>query len=170
MLVRHAKSSWDDPTLDDHDRPLAPRGRRALPRLRAHLAAGARHPEIVLCSTARRTIDTLAGIRPALADDVDVELDGALYAAGAPVLLSRIRRLDPALTCAMVIGHNPGLHDLAVSLATDATDANAGLLDRLAAKFPTGALATVVFDGDWSDLPEVGGRLADLFTPRPSRR
>lgn len=163
MLVRHAKSSWDDPTLDDHDRPLAPRGRRALPRLREHLAAGAWHPEIVLCSTARRTIDTLAGIRPVLADDVEVELDGALYAAGATALLSRVRRLDPALTCAMVIGHNPGLHDLAVVLATDA---NAGLLERLGAKFPTGALATVVFDGDWSDLPEVGGRLADLFTPR----
>ncbi len=166
MLVRHAKSSWDDPTLADHDRPLAPRGRNALPRLREHIAASGWQPQVVLCSTARRTVETLAGIRSALADDVDLEFEGALYGADVPALLSRIRRIDPAVTSAMVIGHNPGVHDLAVALAVDGDD---GLLERLGTKFPTGALARILVDGDWSDLPSAGGRLVEFFTPRPPR-
>lgn len=127
-----------------------------------HVAGSAWCPQIVVCSSARRTQETLAGIRPALSDAV-VELDAHLYGAAAPDVLARVRRFDAVIECAMVIGHNPGLHDLAVSLVGD------GPADRraqLEVKFPTGALIAIGFDGDWSDLSHGCGRLEEFFTPR----
>lgn len=165
VLVRHAKSAWDDPTLTDHDRPLAPRGIKALARLSEYVAGSAWRPQIVVCSSARRTRATLDGIRSAL-PDAAIELDAHLYGASAPDVLARVRRLDADIECAMVIGHNPGLHDLAVSLVGD------GLADhrsQLEVKFPTGALVAIGFDGDWRDLSHGCGRLEEFFTPRAWR-
>jgi phosphohistidine phosphatase len=166
VLVRHAKSAWDDPSLADHDRPLAPRGAKALPRLRDHLAHGEDRPELVLCSSSRRTVDTLDGIRAAVAKRARVEVDEQLYLAGADFLLTRLHGIDGDVRCAMFIGHNPGIEDLA-SLLVGSGDA--GLRAQLAVKFPTGAAATLSFDGAWADVRAGAARIDSLFVPRPPR-
>ena len=166
VLVRHAKSSWDDSTLVDHDRPLAPRGENALPRMRDHLASGAHRPQVVLCSSARRTVATLEGIRAAIPDDVRVEVDHTLYDADGRELLDRLHSLDEGTTCAMLVGHNPSLQDLALRLA-GAGDSD--LRQQLATKLPTGAIVTLSFDSAWAELGTRGARLDDLFLPRRPR-
>ncbi len=108
-LLRHAKSSWDDPTLDDHDRPLSQRGRRACASLRRHCAASAVLPEVVLCSTATRARETLAALGGVLGDP-EILLEDGLYLASAHGLLTRLRALDAE--SALLVGHNPGLQEL----------------------------------------------------------
>ena len=117
-LLRHAKSSWADPALSDHERPLAPRGRRDAKRIAAHLLELGIAPELVLCSTALRTRETLELIRPALDAAAIVELEAALYAAWAETLLERLREVPDERRSVMLIGHNPGLEDLALMLAS----------------------------------------------------
>ena len=94
LLVRHAKSAWDDAALADHDRPLAPRGLKGVRRLSEYLARAEQRPELVLCSSSRRTVYTLEGIRTALSTDVRVEIDEELYEADSETLLARLRDLD----------------------------------------------------------------------------
>jgi phosphohistidine phosphatase len=166
ILVRHVKSAWNDASIADHDRPLARRGEQALPRLRDHLAQADHPPELVLCSTARRAVDTLAGIRAALPPDARVETDRAVYDAHGHTLLDRLQRIDDHIECAMVIGHNPTVQDLALSLV-GAGDAE--MRARLSAKLPTGAAVTLSFDGAWDGLGAGAARLDDLFMPRPPR-
>lgn len=166
VLVRHAKSAWDDPTLSDHDRPLATRGRRALPRLQSHLASLGREPDVVLCSSSRRTRDTLAGVRSAFPRAITVEVEERLYGASAGDLLGRLRNVDEAARCVVVIGHNPGLQDLAVLLAGGGDDDASAQLQR---KFPTAAAVTISVDGDWADLGIGASRIESLFTPRRPR-
>lgn len=166
MLVRHAKSAWDDSSLADHDRPLAPRGRRALPLLVRHLASGVPPPDVVLCSSSRRTVETCAAIRPMLPETVVVEVDERLYGATAQELADRLSRLDGSVDCAMLIGHNPGLQDLAVALASEGDERALTQLER---KFPTGAAVTISFRGDWGELAAGSGRVDDLFMPRRPR-
>lgn len=132
-LLRHAKSSWDDPTLDDHDRPLAPRGRRACDRLHRYCAESGIEPDLVLCSTATRARETVALVVPG---HPNVVFDGRLYLASGESLRARIGGLSGASV--MLVGHNPGLHDVLLSLA-DASP----LRDDIVEKLPTGALATL---------------------------
>lgn len=169
-LLRHAKSAWDDPSLDDHDRPLAPRGIKALPRLRDHLTRAGHRPDLVLCSSSRRTLDTLDGICAALPDQARVEVDAELYLADADELLARLRRLDDdpehSVACALLIGHNPGLQDLATLLAGTG---DATVRAQVSTKFPTAAAATLSFDVPWTELGPGVARLDELFLPRPPR-
>ena len=161
FLLRHAKSSWNDPGLADHDRPLAPRGRRATKLIREHLRHESVAPAVVLCSSARRTRETLEGIGPGLGDEVPVRIERELYAASAQQLLARLRALDDELESVLVIGHNPGLERLALSLA--------GGGQQLAAvrhKYPTGALATLEFAGSWHELTAGNAQLTDFVTPK----
>jgi phosphohistidine phosphatase len=161
FLLRHAKSSWEDPRLADHDRPLAPRGRRATKLLREHLRHESVAPAVVLCSSARRTRETLERIGPALAAEVPVRIERELYAASAQRLLERLRALDDEVESVLVIGHNPGLELLALCLG--------GSGEPLAAvrrKFPTGALATLEFAGSWSELAAGSAELTDFVTPK----
>lgn len=167
LLVRHAKSSWDDPSLADHDRPIAPRGARALPLLRDHVARLDAPPELVLCSTARRTVDTLAGIRPALPPDARIEIEPMLYGATAGSILRRLQLVESAVGGAMVIGHNPGMQDLAIGL-TGAGDLD--LRAQVRAKLPTAAAVTLSFEGTWDELAAGSAHLDDFFTPRSARR
>jgi phosphohistidine phosphatase len=166
LLLRHAKSDWDDPSLADHDRPLAPRGAKAVGRLREYLAGSGYRPDVVLCSSSRRTVDTLDGIRAALPKRARIDVVDELYLAGPDTLLQLLRGLDGKVHDAMVIGHNPGLEDLATLLAGSG---DAGLRAQLAAKFPTGAVAALSFDGPWADLGEGAARIDALFVPRPPR-
>lgn len=163
FLLRHAKSSWDDPALPDHDRPLAPRGVKAARRIAEHLQSARIRPELVLCSSARRTRDTLALVEPALATYVTVEIEDELYGAGPSELIERLRRVDSEVDSAMLIGHNPGLQDLAVELAGGG-DADA--LEQLHAKFPTAALATLELTSPWAALASDDATLTSLVLPR----
>jgi phosphohistidine phosphatase len=108
-LLRHAKSSWDQPSLPDADRPLAPRGQRAAEVLAAHLAASDVRPTVVLCSSSLRTRETLAAILPALGDALEIRIEQALYGAGAAQLLDRLRQVSNNASLAMLIAHNPGI-------------------------------------------------------------
>jgi phosphohistidine phosphatase len=164
-LLRHAKSSWDDPKLSDHERPLAPRGRRAAKRIADHLSRERIEPELVLCSSAVRTRQTLELIRPAFGSATNVTFEDALYAASADELLERVRRLPAEVVSAMLIGHNPGLQQLGLELASSGTD-----LQRLETKFPTAALATLaVADTTWSRLVPGDAVLTAYVVPKELR-
>lgn len=154
-LLRHAKSSWTDPALDDHERPLAPRGRKAAKRLRRYTAEHDVRPRLVLCSTAVRALDTLERVLPGLGEP-EVVTDDALYHASAGQLLARLRALPAGLAEVMIVGHNPALEDLLRAL----TGADALTL-------PTGALATLEADvGDWHGLVAGSALLRRLVLPR----
>jgi phosphohistidine phosphatase len=164
-LLRHAKSSWADQALPDRERPLAKRGRRDAERIAKHLLRLEIAPELVLCSSAERTRETLELLRPALAAPSTVSLEAELYAASAAELLERIRAVPEAVASLMVIGHNPGLQELALSLVSIGAE-----LGRLEAKFPTAALATLALaDRPWRQLSESDAVLAAYVVPRQLR-
>ena len=162
-LLRHAKSSWDDPGLGDHERPLAPRGRRAALQMAAYLRAHEISPALVLCSTSRRTVQTLETAVP----DGQGLIEPDLYAASASALLARLRQVPNATPSVMLIGHNPGLQMLVLALAGDRArtrgDPN---LAAIANKFPTAALATLALRGGWSDLKAGGAELTGYVRPK----
>jgi phosphohistidine phosphatase len=161
FLLRHAKSSWDDPELDDHDRPLAPRGRRAAKRMAEYLREEGVAPEVVLCSSARRAQETLERISPALDDGARVLIEPELYGASASELLERLRRLPEGTGSAMLVGHNPAVQDLALSLAGSGSGRAA-----IEGKYPTAALATLGFEGSWSELGAGAAELVGFVTPK----
>lgn len=163
LVLRHAKSSRDDASLRDHDRPLSGRGRRTLPRLERELAARAEPIGLVLCSSAVRTRKTLEGIRGGLPPDTAVAIEDGLYAATATALLERLRAVPASVAGVLVIGHNPGLELLLQRLA-GAGEAEA--LAQLATKYPTGALATLRVPSRWSALVAGSCHLEDLVVPR----
>jgi phosphohistidine phosphatase len=163
LLLRHAKSSWDQPDLADHDRPLAPRGRRAAAALRDHLEGAAHAPEVVLCSSAARTVETLDRIRPALPAAASVKVDAQLYAAGADELLAHVHRLPVSVSCALLIGHNPGISDLAVALVGHGDPAARA---AMTAKFPTAGLAHLAVDQPWSEVGPDSATLEEFWKPR----
>ena len=117
LLLRHAKSSWADPQLEDFERPLNSRGLEATSALAAHFFVTKLQPDLVLCSAALRTRATLAGLLPAFAHDYRVSVENRLYLASAPKLLERLHEIDEAAACVLLIGHNPGLERLARLLA-----------------------------------------------------
>ena len=162
-VLRHAKSSWAEAGVADHDRPLAPRGEGALARLRRYVAGHGLCPALVLCSSARRTVLTCNGILPALPADTTVEIEQDLYGASGSRVLARLRRLDDDVPSVLVIGHNPGMHSLASMLA-GAGDPE--LRGRLATAFPTAALATLAFHGSWADLAPGSATLEAFVVPR----
>jgi phosphohistidine phosphatase len=148
--------------LADHDRPLAGRGRRAAGAIADHLRTGGIEPDLVLCSTARRARETLDAIAPAL-PEAAVEFERELYGAGEQELLERLRRLPDTVASVLVIGHNPGIEELAVELAPP----GAPLLAELEAKYPTGALAALAFPGDsWTELGAGSADLIGFVRPR----
>jgi len=159
-LLRHAKSSWDDPTLPDEDRPLAPRGVRAAAAMASHFST-VDAPRLVLCSSGLRARQTLGAVLPSLGADLEIRIEPELYTFDAHVLLERIRRVDDDVVSVMLVGHNPALEELALGLSKGGE-----LRDRLDEKFPTAALATIdVPDGPWSSLREGTGELTRFVAP-----
>lgn len=146
-VLRHAKSSWDDPGLDDRDRPLARRGRRDARRLARFLSSERITPDLVLCSSSLRTRETLAALLPSLEGEVQLLVEDALYGADARTLLQRLRAVPEAVPSVMLIGHNPGLHELVLELAEPGRER-----DRLREKLPTAALATLEVPTGWQRL------------------
>ncbi|WP_353641987.1 histidine phosphatase family protein [Mesorhizobium sp. WSM2239] len=164
LLLRHAKSSWDDPSLMDFDRPLAPRGRKAAERMGRELAARNWLPQLALVSPAARTRETWEVVAAALPSSVSVDFPDTLYDAAAEDVLSEIRRTPEAVRTLLILGHNPGFEDLAKQLAGD--DSGAKALKRLHEKFPTAALARFDFDGKWVELGLGRARLTHFLRPK----
>jgi phosphohistidine phosphatase len=156
-VLRHAKSGWET-GADDHDRPLASRGRRAAPLVGAWLREHERCPALVLCSSARRARDTLAGLGDL--GDPAVEVSGDYYLAAAGDWVRRLRAVPDRLSPVLVVGHNPGLHQLVVDLL-----GGAGHVDA-PRTLPTAALAVLDVDGRWADLGRDAARLAAFVRPR----
>lgn len=161
-LLRHAKSSWDEQLIADHDRPLAPRGRKDARAMCEHLRTLETPPELVLCSSSVRTRQTFELLATAL-PDAEVEIEDGIYAASASALLTRLREVGDGVSATMVIGHNPGMEELAMRLAGD------GARLQAAGKFPTCALATLQFEGAWSALDDGVAEPADFVTGRQLR-
>jgi phosphohistidine phosphatase len=159
-LLRHAKSSWKT-GVPDHERPLARRGWRAAKAIRRHLQEEGIEPELVLCSTARRAVETLERIEPALGTS-DVRIQRDLYGASSEALLDRLRSAPDDVGSVMLIGHNPGLQLLALELAPPAAERN-----ELEEKFPTAALVTLAFPGpSWRLLEPGTAELVSVVRPR----
>jgi phosphohistidine phosphatase len=160
-LLRHAKSSWKDTGLADHDRPLAGRGRRAATAIARHLQEQRIEPELILCSTARRARETLDRVQPALGTPT-IRVERDLYAASADALLERLRSVPDAIESVMLIGHNPGLQELALDLARRSDSVR-----ELEAKYPTAALATLAIQvASWHELDRDTAELVALVRPR----
>jgi phosphohistidine phosphatase len=125
-----------------------------------YVRSKAPHVDLVLCSSALRTRETLERMTEAFGD-AEIVVEDELYGATDDELLERLRRVAEADETVAVIGHNPGIHDLAIALAGSGEG-----LDRMQAKFPTGALARLEFDGPWRRLARGGARLVSFVTPK----
>jgi phosphohistidine phosphatase len=164
LLLRHAKSSWEGPHLADHDRPLDPEGQSAAQSVRSGIARLGLIPQLVLVSSARRTRETLELLQP-LAGSPPVRRSSDLYLASPRQILDALMDVPPHTGSVLVIGHNPGLHDLAMMLAgAHAMSLGRDGSRRLARGFPTAALAEFSVAGDWRTLPD-GARLVRFVTP-----
>jgi phosphohistidine phosphatase len=162
LLLRHAKSSWDDPKLPDHARPLNARGRRAAEAVRGVLSGLGLRPDLVLVSSARRTLQTLEALEPW--DGVPaVEPLDALYLAGAADLLAALQAGGREAGCVMLLGHNPGLHELALLLCGPGSEPAERA--RLEDAFPTASLAVLSVAGAWPELGAGGGALRHFVRP-----
>lgn len=162
-LFRHAKSSWDNPALEDFDRPLSPRGLKSAPLMAAFMREHSVYPDLVLCSPARRTRDTLALVSNAIRAPRTL-YPAELYLSAPETILGYIRGVEQQVHYLMLVGHNPGLQSLAVNLIGSG-DKEA--FRALAAKFPTAGLAIITFDADaWRNIRSASGHLALFMTPK----
>lgn len=162
ILFRHAKS--DRPAnVDDHERPLNPRGRDAAPRMGAYLAAEGLSPDYALVSTAQRTVETWEAARGFVGAPAS-ELVRSIYEASESAIRDAIRAAPDSATCLIVVGHNPGLQDCALRLVKSGDQTARA---RLKAQFPTAALAVIDFDLEsWAGLTWGSGRLERFATPK----
>jgi phosphohistidine phosphatase len=163
-LLRHAKSDWSSPGMDDFDRPLAERGRIAAPRMGAYMAGEGLRPQLILCSSARRTRQTLDLVLPELAHKPDVQFEKGLYLAPASLMLARLHKVADGVAHVMMVGHDPGMHELAVALSGTGDPQS---LRALGVKFPTAGLAVIAFDtAHWAQVAPGAGRLLRFVTPK----
>jgi len=165
LLLRHAKSSWDDPGVEDAERPLNKRGIRAATEIGEHMLKHGLIPALTLCSPARRTRETWALVARELKQQPPTRFVTDIYDFGeGEALLEAIRREGTDSSPLLVVGHNPSLEGLAISLC----DRDSGKLrTRMEKKFPTATLA--VFEakvGDWSQLSHGMARATDLVRPK----
>ena len=164
ILLRHAKSSWDDPTLDDHDRPLNRRGLEAAPVIGSWLDYRKHSPELVLCSSAVRTRETVRGVRKAMPRLPEPLIEAGLYHASPGEMLERLQRLPADLDCVMLVGHQPGLGALARKLSDGKENRRCR---RAFEHFPTAAAAVLEIDlEDWAELDYASARFVDFAKPR----
>jgi phosphohistidine phosphatase len=168
VLLRHAKSAWPD--VPDHDRPLAGRGIRAAPVMGRWLRDAGLVPHLVLCSTARRARETWQYAQAGLAAEPPVRFEDRIYGEDGMGLLALIREVPPATGTVLLIGHNPAIEDLALMLAAAPGAAGPGAatpgdLERMRAKFPTGAIAVLQITGTWRGLASGQALLTAFVTP-----
>lgn len=159
ILTRHAKSSWDDPTMADHARPLNARGLRATELIGAWLASRGDQPDEVLCSDALRTQETWTGLVPYIGAQSRLVLKPSLYLAGADVMLAVLKGATQPVV--MMLGHNPGIGEFAARILRSAPN------DAEFKRFPTGATMVATFEAEkWADVAFGSGALLDFTYPR----
>ncbi len=164
LLLRHAKASAAEAGHADRDRPLSPVGWRAAAALRRAVAELGLIPDLVLVSTARRTMETLEALEPW--DDTPlIEPLDQLYLATQAQLLAALNGVAETVRSVLLVGHNPGLAELATALAGGAGD-NAEAARRLSKGFPTATLAEFSVPGPWWQLDQHAGCLVRVIRPR----
>jgi phosphohistidine phosphatase len=163
ILLRHAKSAWPEGVADE-ERPLAERGRKSAPVIGAYMAREKLIPDLALVSPARRAQETWELVREALSKKVAKRDAPDIYEVAAGRILEVIRTVKPGIRTLLLVGHNPGMEDLASLLVKDG-DADA--IGRMKEKFPTAALAVIDFDVErWSEVVPDAGHLERFATPR----
>jgi phosphohistidine phosphatase len=166
-LLRHAKSSWKNPTLPDRERPLANRGVADAPVMGRAMAERGIDPELVLCSSARRTVDTLDLVLPELKVEPKVLYKDELYHPSPAEMLQMLREIQPGASRVMIVGHNPELQAFALDLIGSGPKQ---LRDKLREKYPTAGLAVINFTaGLWSSVDVNSGSLKLFLVPRELR-
>jgi phosphohistidine phosphatase len=163
-ILRHAKSSWDEPGLDDFNRPLNERGWKAARRMGREFKHRGMRFDIVLASPAARVRETIDGIQEHFDFAASIRFEPKLYHATSNTLLSLIHKLDHDVDAPLLVGHNPGLERLLVELTRDDRD---GLRQRIAGKYPTGAFAVVELPASqWKDVAPGSGEIVELMLPK----
>jgi phosphohistidine phosphatase len=163
MLLRHAKSAWPN-GIADHRRPLAGRGRKAAPAMGAFMVRQGLIPDIVLVSTARRAQETWELVAETLPQKIATHDAVGIYEVAATAMIEVIRKVEPTVEKLLLVGHNPGMAELALLLAGGGDTV---ALERLKAKFPTAGLAVLDFTIEqWSEIAPGTGRLVQFVTPR----
>ncbi|MEU4008475.1 SixA phosphatase family protein [Streptomyces pseudogriseolus] len=166
VVLRHAKSARPE-GVADHERPLAARGRRDAPAAGRVLADMDCLPGLALCSTAVRARRTWELAAAQWGTPPPVRFDPRLYHADVPTLLGVVRETPAETETLLLVGHNPGLEDLVLTLAADGLD---DTLARVRAKFPTSAVAVLDWRGaGWRDLVPGGALLTSVAVPRGRR-
>lgn len=168
ILMRHAKSDWSGPDVQDHDRPLNARGEKAAARMAGYFMDNGLLPDMVFCSTAKRARQTLDALLEVTSGDLPVHYRRALYFTSPDVILDEIRDTPDSVTAPvnslMLVGHNPDTQAVALHLAHDAHDPNVVAMAR---KFPTGAAAIFRFDvNHWQDIAWGSGSLLAFLRPK----
>jgi phosphohistidine phosphatase len=164
-VLRHAKSSWEEPNTDDFDRPLNERGWKAARRMGRELKQRKITFDLALASPAARVRETLDGVRESYGDfPFEIRFDERIYLARASTLLEIVRELPESTKAALLVGHNPGLERLVANLTGDDDD---HLRRRVQEKFPTAALAVIELPANrWKEVDEGSGSVAELILPR----
>ena len=162
ILFRHAKSSWAD-NAEDHERPLAERGRKAAPVMAKWLVGKGLKPTVALVSTARRTQETWALVAPAFGKVTKRDAP-AIYEAPAERILDAIHAVEHSVDSLIIVGHNPGMEDVAKLLMKDDGGEPGARLRR---KFPTAGIAVLNLPvDDWTEVTVHIAELADFVTPK----
>jgi phosphohistidine phosphatase len=175
IVLRHAKSAWpddpEDPDFDDHERPLAGRGRRDAPAAGRWLREHGCVPDLVICSTARRTRETWDLVLPELGSTPLLVFDPGVYEAGWPDLLEAVREMPERRRTLLLIAHLPAVQELVVKLAGKA---RGDAMTRLREKFPTSGLAVLALPdtrtSTWAELAPGDAVLTDFAVPRGIRK
>jgi phosphohistidine phosphatase len=163
-ILRHAKSSWDDGRLGDHDRPLNERGWKAARRIGREMEHRGLRFDYVLASPAVRVRETIDGVREKFPIEVEIRFEPRMYLATETALLELVRALPESAHAPLLVGHNPGLQGLIVELTHDDSE---GKRARVAHKFPMGALALIELPlAPWPDAAVGIGEIAELTLPR----
>ncbi len=163
-LLRHAKSSWNDTTLRDHDRPLNDRGRRAAPAVARQMVAEGWLPERILVSSAQRTRETVSLMLPWFSHDLVLRVNHHLYHAAPQDYLDAIHAHKGICDSLMIVGHNPTIQAMAVALCGDGA---ADGLEAIRQKYPTAGLSVVSFDAaDFGAIGPGAGSLRAFLRPR----
>jgi phosphohistidine phosphatase len=165
ILLRHAKSAWPD-DVPDHDRPLAPRGRRDAPAAGRWLRKSGYVPDRVLCSTARRARETWQLAEEELDANPQTVFEDRVYDASIVDLLDLARQTPADVHTLLIVGHDPAMRGLTLELSSrQPDDTEAEALGRVRVKYPTAAIAVLSFPGDWAELRPGEARLAHFAAP-----
>ena len=155
LILRHAKSSWDNPGLSDFERPLNDRGKRAAPFMGGVIKRRGFEPDLIRSSPAVRARETARLVKEFSGSTADIEHDNRIYEASSKTLIKVVSEADNRFNAVMIVGHNPGMEGLVHALT--------GKSERM----PTAAVAVIDLDiSDWSEVLDASGKLRELMRPK----